>query len=121
MQEIVPRASDPILPIGGLSCVGTTSPRTKIQFTTRDGGIRPVDAIGRPIGDVCADHTERLGERARAKGPAARCVVERIYTMKPATAAALVHILVAKTTLAVVIFSVGSIQVSWRCWISKGN
>jgi hypothetical protein len=62
MQKIVLRASDPILPIGVLSCVGTTSPRTKIQFTTRDDGIRPVDAIGRPIGDVCADHAEWLGE-----------------------------------------------------------
>ncbi len=32
--------------------------------------IRPVDAIGRPIGDlnICAVHAGRLIERARAKG-----------------------------------------------------
>jgi len=32
--------------------------------------IRPVNAIGRPMGDlnVCAGHAERLIERARAQG-----------------------------------------------------
>ncbi len=41
----------------------------------RDGrrattGIRPVDYIGHPMGDldVCSAHAERLIERARAKG-----------------------------------------------------
>jgi hypothetical protein len=52
----------------------------KIHFVApcrycRDGqrattNIRPVDAIGRPMGDVniCAVHAGRLIERARAKG-----------------------------------------------------